>query len=352
MMIPKENNFDHLRLVLAFGVFFFHIAELTQLSTFQFFKSFISPAVSVHLFFIISGFLIFMSYEKSSSLRSYLNKRLRRIAPAYVTVVSMLFITLSLLSSLTLQEYFSSSDSWKYLFFNLGTLNFLQTSLPGVFTSNHLQAVDGSLWTIKIEVTFYLSVPFIAFLYRWIKPTTLLTVIFVLSALYYNIMGSLAYERQSNLLLILQHQLPGQMLFFTAGALLYYQFKYFQKFRHSLFIMAIIIFITQYYLHIYLLYALSLSVIILYIATSIPYMGNISKHGDLSYGIYIWHFPLIQVFIAVGLFKTHTWLAFVLLVAIVIIFAWLSWHFIEKPFLSERSHYRVLEEEKSSKEDI
>ena len=341
MRIPKANNFDHLRLFLALGVFFFHLAELTQLSTFQFFKTFISPAVAVHLFFIISGFLIFMSYENSSSLKSYLSKRIRRIAPAYINVVLLLFLTLSMLSSLSLQEYFTSSESWRYLFFNIFTLNFLQTSLPGVFTDNYLQAVDGSLWTIKVEIAFYLSVPFIAFLYRWIKPTLLLSIIFMLSTLYYSIMGILAHKYNSTILLTLQHQLPGQMLFFAAGALLYYQFDNFQKFRHLLFTIAIIIFIVQHYIPFFALYAISLSIIIIYLATSLPYMGGISKHGDLSYGIYIWHFPIIQVFITTTLFNTYTWWAFVLLIAVVIVLAWVSWHLIEKPFLSKKSHYVV-----------
>ena len=339
MNIPKANNFDHLRLLLALGVFFFHLSELTQIATFQFFKSIISPSVAVHLFFIISGFLIFMSYENSSSLKSYLNKRMRRIAPAYVSVVFLLFLTLSILSTLSFQEYFSSSGSWQYLFFNLITLNFLQTSLPGVFTENYIQAVDGSLWTIKVEVAFYLSVPFIAYFYRWLKPTLLLSIIFILSALYHTVMGALAHEYQSSFLLMLQHQLPGQMLFFSGGALLYYLYPYFQKFQHLLFIFAVIIFIMQHYIPSYPLYALSLSVIAIYLATVVPYLRNISKHGDLSYGIYIWHFPLIQIFIAIGLFSTHIWFTFVLLITIVLLLAWLSWHFIEKPFLSKKSHY-------------
>ena len=348
MNIPKVNNFDHLRLFLALGVFFFHTSELTQIQDFQFFKTFISPAVSVHLFFVISGFLIFMSYENSSSLKSYLSKRLRRIAPAYIAIIMLLFLFLSILSTLPVQEYFTSSESWKYLFLNLFTLNFLQTSLPGVFSDNYIQAVDGSLWTIKVEVAFYLSVPIIAYFHRWIKPTILLSAIFIFSALYHSIIGALAHEYQSNLFLMLQHQLPGQMLFFTAGALLYYQFTYFQKFRHLLFTIAVIIFIGQHYISSYPLYAFSLSVIIIYLATSIPYLGAISKHGDLSYGIYIWHFPLIQLFITTGLFVTHIWFSFILLFILVITLAWLSWHFIEKPFLSKKSHYVVEDQDRFS----
>ena len=344
MNIAKLNNFDHIRLFLAIGVFLFHTAELTQLPDFIFFKSYINVTVAVHSFFIVSGFLIFMSYERSSSLKSYLTKRLRRIAPAYVTVVITLFLTLSIFSNLTLLEYFSSVESWKYLLANLATLNFLHPTLPGVFDTNYLPAIDGSLWTIKVEVMFYLSVPFIVYTYRWFRPTTVLLSIFTLSALYFYTMGFLTQHYHNTLFYMLQHQLPGQMLFFTAGALLYYHHTLFKKYQHLLFVVAIIAYATQSILPIYPLYAIALGVIVIYLATGVPHLGHIAKHGDLSYGIYIWHFPLIQVFITLGLFTSHVWASFGVLTLAVFLAAWLSWHLIEKPFLSKRSHY--VQEEK------
>ena len=69
--IPTRNNFDHIRLFLALGVFLFHVFDLTRLDIFFFFNYFLNAAVAVHSFFIVSGFLIFMSYERSSSLKRY-----------------------------------------------------------------------------------------------------------------------------------------------------------------------------------------------------------------------------------------------------------------------------------------
>ncbi len=344
MSIPLKNNFDHIRLFLAVGVFLFHTAELTQLATFEIFKSFINVTVAVHSFFIVSGFLIFMSYERSSSLKSYLSKRVRRIVPAYITVVMTLFLVLSLLSELSLASYFTSTESWSYLFANLLTLNFLHPTLPGVFESNYLPAIDGSLWTIKVEVAFYLSVPLIAYFYRWFKPTTLLSIIFIASAFYFYSMGYLAKEQNNTLFYLLQHQLPGQMLFFSAGALLYYNYELFKRYQHLLFITAILIYTSQSYFPVYPLYAIALSIIVIYLATAVAFLGHIAKHGDLSYGIYIWHFPLIQVFIALGVFTSNVWIAFGGLTLLVFLAAWLSWHLIEKPFLSKKSHY--VQEEK------
>ncbi len=339
MSISAHNNFDHIRLFLAIGVFLFHTAELTQLPDLTFLKELINVTVAVHSFFIVSGFLIFMSFERSSSLKSYLSKRLRRIAPGYIAVIVTLFLTLSLLSDLSLSAYFSSADSWSYLLTNLATLNFLHPTLPGVFENNYLPAVDGSLWTIKVEVAFYLSVPIIAYFYRWFKPTTVLVTIFILSALYFYAMGNLALHYNNSFFYMLQHQLPGQMLFFSGGALLYYHHTLFKKYQHQLFIAAVIAYTSQSFFPFYPLYAITLSIIVIYLATSLRYLGHIAKHGDLSYGIYIWHFPLVQVFIALGLFTSNVWLSFTGLTLILFTTAWLSWHYIEKPFLSKKSHY-------------
>jgi len=337
--LSQKNNFDHIRLFLALGVFFFHTAELTQLAHFSFIKDLFSASVAVHSFFIVSGFLIFMSYERSSSLKSYFTKRFKRIAPGYITVILLAFLLLSFLSTLTIIEYFSSGESWKYLISNLSTLGFLQLTLPGIFTENFNTSVNGALWTIKVEVMFYLSVPLIAYFYRWLGTTKTLITVFILSLLYYYSMSYLADTYSNPLFIVLQRQLPGQMMLFSAGALLYYHHKTFLKYKYLIFAFAVIGYLTEKYIPFYPLYAISLSIIVIYLATAIIYLGHIAKYGDLSYGIYIWHFPLIQTFIALHFFDKDPWLAFTILTMIVLFISWLSWHLIEKPFLSKKSHY-------------
>ena len=334
-----KNNFDHIRLFLALGVLFFHTAELTQLSNFFIFKEFISASAAVHSFFIVSGFLIFMSYERSTSLKSYFEKRFKRIAPGYITVIVLAFIFLSLLSSLPLSEYFTSSESWKYLFTNLSTLGFLHLTLPGVFTENYNTSVNGALWTIKVEVMFYISVPLVAYFYRWFGITKTLIIVFILSALYHYGMAYAAEYYQKSFFTVLQRQLPGQMMLFSSGALLYYHHKTFIKYKHLLMLLAVIAYILSKYFAFYPLYTISLSIIVIYLATAIIYLGHIARYGDLSYGIYIWHFPMIQTFIALSLFDSNPWLAFGLLSIVVLTLSWLSWHLIEKPFLNKKSHY-------------
>lgn len=46
-------------------------------------------------------------------------------------------------------------EVFKYVAANLVFLNFTHPNLPGLFESNSLQAINGALWTLKIEVMFY-----------------------------------------------------------------------------------------------------------------------------------------------------------------------------------------------------
>jgi peptidoglycan/LPS O-acetylase OafA/YrhL len=78
---------------------------------------------------------------------------------------------------------------------------------------------------------------------------------------------------------------------------------------------------------------------VLFLATRLPVQLPVGKWGDLSYGTYLLHFPLIQLFIQLGLFRNSAWLGLVALVFTVLVAALLLWHFIEKPFLKRSSHY-------------
>src|SRR5581483_10427826 len=155
----RDNNFDALRLIFASLVVFFHIAVLSAVSSLDWMPRYMSATFAVQAFFVVSGFLVTMSCENSSSLGSYAIKRFRRIAPAYVTVVVGAAILLSFMSALPARQYFSHPDWWRYVGYNLLLSNFNAPDLPGVFQSNPQAAVNGSLWTIKVEVGFYLVVP-------------------------------------------------------------------------------------------------------------------------------------------------------------------------------------------------
>ena len=144
----------------------------------------ISGGLRVKVFFIMSGFLIFYSYIKNPNLKNYIRKRTKRILPPYLLVVILCFIIGSFITNLRITEYLQSGESYSYLINNILFLNFLQPTLPGVFENNPIQAVNGSLWTMKVEIMFYISVPIVFYLLKKYNKLWVMIGIFVFSILY------------------------------------------------------------------------------------------------------------------------------------------------------------------------
>ena len=176
-MIKAEkhsNNFDAIRLILALSVMIFHSSVLFNSSILGKFNI----GSVVQCFFIISGYLIFQSYERSKSLKDYVIKRAKRLFPGLWFCIFLTCILGAFLTNLPLNEYFGK-DLVKYLIGNSSTLNFLSPRLPGVFVDNPESGfVNGSLWTIKVELFFYISVPILFYIF---KKRILLGIIFALA---------------------------------------------------------------------------------------------------------------------------------------------------------------------------
>jgi len=334
----RQNNFDLLRFVFAFVVFLVHAHALSGAQELSVFSQYLSSDIAVKSFFVVSGFLIFMSYENTGSISRYFEKRLRRIYPAYVFVILASVLLGGIFGSHGLSEYLVL-PLLKYIAANLLFLNFLQPDLPGLFQGNSLHAVNGALWTLKIEAMFYVMVPLAGVAFAKLGRLPVLVVLYVTSVIYFALMGMLAAQSGSGLYLELQRQFPGQLCYFVAGAAGYYYFVYLSRYAAPLMVAAVGAFMLQDWLPWGAVQPLALGMVVVYVACLFPYLGNFGKYGDFSYGIYIVHFPILQLLIAHGTFKSAPWSSLLLAVALVMITAILLWHFIEKPFLRRSSHY-------------
>ncbi len=112
----------------------------------------------VDMMVLISGFLLFLPLarqvlmgESMSSWKTFAKKRLARIIPSYLFCVIVLFIY-----SISLGRY---SDIWAALKDLLTHLTFTQTLFVDTYIKTNLNVV---LWTLAIEVWFYVLYPFIA----------------------------------------------------------------------------------------------------------------------------------------------------------------------------------------------
>lgn len=332
-----RNNFDLLRLIFAGTVCLVHAHELSGFQQLGWIASVLSSAVAVKAFFVVSGFLIFMSFERSKSLASYASKRIRRIYPAYFAVVMLCAVGLVAVSSKNIGDYFSYA--WiKYVVTNLVFLNFLQPTLPSVFDSNNLEAVNGALWTLKIEAMFYLTVPLLVFLFRRFSHLPVLALVYCSSVAYAGLLATVAERTGSGIYVELGRQLPGQLSYFIAGAFIYYFLPLFERHIRYFFVVAALVLAANMIYPLPLLEPFALATVVVFFGLFL-YAGNFGKYGDFSYGVYILHFPIIQLFLHEGWFRGAPWyfLATVILTTTTCAFA--MWHLVEKRFLFRGSHY-------------
>jgi peptidoglycan/LPS O-acetylase OafA/YrhL len=165
MPTGRDNNFDVLRLVAAAMVLVSHSFVLTggeephlgglALGTF-----------GVVVFFAISGFLVCRSWTFQPRLWSFAAKRALRIVPALaVTVFVCAYVLGPIATGLAPSSYFTSAQPFEYVAGNLLSVVTGELTggpvyeLPGVFADNpYGPAVNGSLWTLPIEVQAYAAV--------------------------------------------------------------------------------------------------------------------------------------------------------------------------------------------------
>jgi len=340
----RGNNFDLLRLIFAGAVVLWHTYDLSKHPALEPLSRIFSPDLAIKAFFVVSGYLVVMSCERSSSLASYAAKRLRRIYPAYITVVLLSALGGVLFTTLAPGEYFSAH--WvRYVLANAVFLNFLAPNLPGLFAANPWTEVNGALWTLKIEVMFYLAVPFIMLLCRRWGGIPVLAGLFVLSVSYNLVLGAMAEASGRLFWAQLQRQMPGQLTYFLVGAALYLYRDHIGRGWPALLGVAAVAYVLTLLFGMpwvrVLCEPLWLGIVVVFCAVVLPFLGNFARFGDLSYGIYIIHFPVLQVAVAAGHFQANPWLAFAGCSAITLMLAYASWHLVEKPFLNRQSHYRL-----------
>ena len=176
VVASRENNFDVLRLGAAMVVLLEHCIPLTAAAV---------PALGglyeavliqgVTVFFAISGFLIARSWVSAPRARTYAAKRALRLIPGLVVaVVFTSFVIGPLFTSLSLGAYLSDPAPYVYVLRCALLITFAGT-LPGVFTDNPFpDAVNGVLWTLPVEACAYLIVGMLGvaglLVRRWILP--------------------------------------------------------------------------------------------------------------------------------------------------------------------------------------
>lgn len=310
------NSFNLLRLICCFIVIFEHTVLITEINV----PILNLRGVAVNIFFILSGFWVTYSYFKSNMLKDYIVKRFIKIFPQYWFVIFCSAFFLFFFSNLNMSEYFFTPVFFKYIFANLTTLNFLQNSLPGVFEGGgHEGAVNGSLWTIKIEIGFYIILPFFFYLWKKMKNEStkrgVLILFYILSVLYKTFIPYVI--EKSSLPTALNNQLPAFISYFISGIVFIIYWEKLKSKLNLLVLPCLCLYICFSLMNVpflsELIMPITLSIIIMWIGFKIKFAQNISINIDYSYGMYLVHYPIIMCLLECGVFELH-WLFGIFLV--------------------------------------
>lgn len=330
----NKNNFDFLRLLFAFFVIITHSYSLSGLKECDILCQ-ITPNhinlsyIGVRGFFIISGYLIFQSVMRSKGLIDYYWKRLLRLIPG-------LFVVLLLTVLLAQFIYHGSIPYWHnrhvlmYLPNNL-TLFKTQMSFEGIFETNPTpNTINGSLWTLVYEFSFYIILSLFIFTKNNKLKTTLLLLVLYL---FFNITILFFSKDVSGygIHAIDVNNFTKLGSFFIGGSILAsididrYGNKN-KVFFVSLFLLILTVVLNKFS---YFQFLLLPVVIIIGGLKATPYLSNVNKAlGDLSYGLYIYSFVIQQTLMY--FFKLDQITLFLYSLVLSVSFAYLSWHFVEK----------------------
>jgi peptidoglycan/LPS O-acetylase OafA/YrhL len=324
----KVNNFDLLRLLAATeviaGHYFQHLNK--QLSPWG--LSLIDSFPGVPVFFFISGYLISASYERNKNIKEYFRNRILRIFPGLwvCIIVSVIVISFTGVS-----------------FFNKQALVWLPAQFAAIiYTPSFLShygfgSYNGSLWTIPVELQFYMLVPLC---YRLLPGRKINYWLFALLVLFMGLNAWWDSTFTDNLVYkLIRYSFIPNFFMFLIGMIMQRLHLYQQKAIYNKGIYWLLIYAGLYlalYGHINpvifsLLTKVTLSFCVLSLAYTLPGTAKkLLRNNDISYGVYIYHGLILTIIAQQGLSGNINLFELMLFSYAI---AYLSWILVERPSL-------------------
>lgn len=294
-VIPTPNNMGVIRYLLAFAVIVAHFNTLVGGNIWFPITSY----SGVGGFFALSGFLIYGSFLKHRDTWRYVRHRALRILPAYWATVLIFAIGLVSVSTLPACEYFMSPGFWKYLIANICFLNFIEPTLPGVFSDLARPAVNVSLWTMKVEWMLYLSVPIIAHLICKTRrqPVVIFISLFVVSIAYRLLFNQLYDHTGNEIYQILGRQFIGQLMYFYIGVIIYYYYDAFMHYKWMIITCSAALMLAGDYIPYFneVLHPLAFGSLVIWFSMVGRWGTFEGRRDNVSYNMYLVHGPVLQL---------------------------------------------------------
>lgn len=334
----KNNNFDLLRLFAASQVMIFHSLSHLHLPV-PGWLYWLDNFSGVPMFFVMSGFLISASLERNFNLKNYFRNRALRIYPALWFCIILTIVIILIFTKISFIN--NQSIPW-----------FLSQIIGIIYTPNFLLnygfgSYNGSLWTIPIELQFYIVLPIVYFLLTILikkenLKTVLIFLVFILFLvisycidIYYPIL-----DIETKFHKILRYSFVPHIYLFFLGVFL----QRVKAFRSKILFGKGLLWVLAYLLFCILvpsselitfLRSLFLGLTTISLAYTFPGIAfKLLKGNDISYGVYIYHGMVLGLFVEFKLTGDPLYIFIIFFITIFLSF--LSWILIEKPMLSRK----------------
>lgn len=343
----RPNNFDLIRVLASLQVVLIHgIEHLDLLPNLVGFNRnvwiVLGAFPGVPIFFFISGFLISRSYERDHNLGRYILNRFLRVYPGLWVCFGVSIVSVIAFSSQTIIR----EPLFEFCVWAIAQVTVFQFYNPSFMRSYGVGVLNGSLWTIPVELQFYAAVPVIYKAFgllirrRTIFLLFLTFTFFSISTFVYKLIDTspelLAHR-------LLQVTLLPYFWIFLLGVIAQRNWSAISVY-----------FIDRWYLWM-LAYTFTLIMgnwfgfaitgnrqnplvvlVLLGLTLSIAFSFRtkskiILQDNDLSYGLYIYHMIVINSMISLGF--TGDWFHLLFACFFSFVLACLSWRFVEQPSL-------------------
>ena len=346
----RRNNFDFLRFMMASLVLLYHCYPL--LGGGARFRSQrlesltgLAAGAAVDFFFVISGFLVTQSWQRTPQARPFLWKRVLRIYPAFILVSLFCALVVGPLGAANAAEYFRHFHP---LGFAAYMLLLVGPFLPPVFLHvPYAGQVDGSFWTLRYEFECYLSVLLLGLLGLLRRPAFVL-VCFLAAigvALAQNLGHALPIpDREMHLVGNPIHWPRFALCFLSGMTFLLYWAKIPYTLPGLLLALAALSLGAVYSQWWELAVATAGAYLLFWAAfRPVPRLASFAKYGDFSYGVYLFAYPVQQTLICYFQPQLTPLRLFFLAFPMTLLLAAISWHCVEKPALRLRKSAAVVD---------
>jgi peptidoglycan/LPS O-acetylase OafA/YrhL len=340
----RENNFDLIRFIAATQVALVHMIHHLDIEIPDNLLNFLGVFPGVPIFFVVSGYLISASWERKPITRIYLTNRFLRIYPAlwFALIVSIISVFLFYKTNFEFKSFFV----WV-----MAQSSIVQFYNPPFLRDYGVGVLNGSLWTIPVELQFYIILPF---LYLLIKKTRGNKLIYS-AILFFLIVNQFQVSMLNENGNIFIFKLFGVTVFpylyiFLFGVFFqknilklkkYFVNKFYYWITAYLFFSFIFgcIGIVNSGNHINPFLSLILASMVISFAYSFTGLSDkILKGNDVSYGIYIYIYHMIFVNIFISLNYNQNIYSMILCYVITLSMSFFSWKFIEHPCLKLKNY--------------